>query len=96
MRDPYSIEAEHGLLGAMMQRPELIDTLSDDLSAEAFYFPENAEVYRGIMAVRSAGKSVDFLTVSDQITCLPSQSSAVSVSSVCTVLPRIQCCMCIQ
>ncbi|SEC25826.1 replicative DNA helicase [Pseudomonas saponiphila] len=78
MRDPYSIEAEHGLLGAMMQRPELIDTLSDDLSAEAFYFPENAEVYRGIMAVRSAGKSVDFLTVSDQITCLPNGDNALA------------------
>lgn len=67
MRDPYSIEAEHGLLGAMMQRPELIDSLSDDLSAESFYFPENAEVYRGIMAVRAAGKSVDFLTVGNHI-----------------------------
>jgi replicative DNA helicase len=67
MRDPYSIEAEHGLLGAMMQRPELIDSLSDDLSAESFYFPENAEVYRGIMAVRAAGKAVDFLTVGNHI-----------------------------
>ena len=38
MRDPYSTEAEHALLGAMMQRPDLIETLSDDLSAEAFYF----------------------------------------------------------
>ena len=67
MRDPFSIEAEHGLLGAMMQRPELIDSLSDDLSAESFYFAENAEVYRGIMAVRSAGKSIDFLTVGNHV-----------------------------
>lgn len=78
MRDPYSVEAEHGLLGAMMQRPELIDTLSDDLTAEAFYFAENAEVYRGIMAVRSAGKSVDFLTVSDQVGQLPNGDRALA------------------
>ena len=76
MRDPYSIEAEHGLLGAMMQRPELIDSLSDDLSAESFYFPENAEVYRGIMAVRSAGKSVDFLTVGNHVGSLLDGSPA--------------------
>jgi replicative DNA helicase len=76
MRDPYSIEAEHGLLGAMMQRPELIDSLSDDLSAESFYFPENAEVYRGIMAVRSAGKSVDFLTVGNHLGSLLDGSPA--------------------
>lgn len=78
MRDLYNIEAEHGLLGAMMQRPELIDTLSDDLSAESFYFPENAEVYRGIMAIRSAGKSIDFLTVADHINTLPNGDSALA------------------
>lgn len=67
MREPYNAEAEHGLLGAMLQRPELIDTLSDDLSPESFYFAENAEVFRGILALRAAGKSVDLLTVADQI-----------------------------
>lgn len=76
MRDPYSIEAEHGLLGAMMQRPELIDTLSEDLTAEAFYLPENADVYRGIMAVRSSGKAVDFLTVGNHIGSLVDGSPA--------------------
>ncbi|KPA98113.1 replicative DNA helicase [Pseudomonas asplenii] len=67
MREPYSLEAEHGLLGAMLQRPELIDTLSDDLSPESFYFAENAEVFRGIQALRAAGKAVDLLTVADHI-----------------------------
>ncbi|KAB0494000.1 replicative DNA helicase [Pseudomonas vancouverensis] len=76
MREPYSIEAEHGLLGAMMQRPELIDSLSDDLSPESFYFPANAEVYRGILAVRDAGKSVDFLTVGNHVGSLADGSPA--------------------
>lgn len=67
MRDLHSVEAEHGLLGAMMIRPELIDTLSDDLTPESFYFAENADVFRAIMATRSAGKAVDFLTVADQM-----------------------------
>lgn len=78
MRDPYSIEAEHGLLGAMMIRPELIDTLSDDLSPESFYFVENAEVFRGIMAVRATGKAVDFLTVGEQIGNLPNGDRALA------------------
>jgi replicative DNA helicase len=67
MRDPYSTEAEHALLGAMMQRPDLIETLSDDLSAEAFYFAENADVFRAITALRSEGRPVDFLTVGNHI-----------------------------
>lgn len=78
MRDPYSIEAEHGLLGAMMIRPELIDTLSEDLSPESFYFAENAEVFRGIMAVRAAGKAVDFLTVADQVGTLSCEGTALA------------------
>jgi replicative DNA helicase len=76
MRDPHSIEAEHSLLGAMMQRPELIDTLCEDLSAEAFYFPANADVYRGIMAVRSSGQAVDFLTVGNHIGSMDDGSPA--------------------
>ena len=72
MRDPYSLEAEHGVLGAMMQRPELIDVLSADLRAEDFHFADNAEVYRGILALQSAGKMVDFLTVAEQVQTLPS------------------------
>lgn len=71
MRELHALEAEHGVLGAMMQRPDLIDTLSDDLTAEAFYFVENAEVYRAIMAVKSEGKGVDFLTVAEQLGELP-------------------------
>ena len=67
MREPYNAEAEHGLLGAMLQRPELIDTLSDDLSPESFYFAGNGEVFRGILALRAAGKAVVLLTVADQI-----------------------------
>lgn len=78
MRDPYSAEAEHSLLGAMLQRPELIDVLSDDLSPESFYFADNADVYRGIMAVRAAGGSVDFLTVADRIGTLSSGDNALA------------------
>ncbi|MCD2776335.1 DnaB-like helicase N-terminal domain-containing protein, partial [Pseudomonas aeruginosa] len=34
MVDPYSLEAEDGVLGAMMQGPELIDVLADELTPE--------------------------------------------------------------
>ena len=38
MRDPYSVEAEHGVLGAMFLRPEFIDILSADLAVGDFYY----------------------------------------------------------
>lgn len=78
MREPYNLEAEHSLLGAMLLRPELIDVLSDDMSAESFFFADNAEVFRGIMSVRSTGRSVDFLTVADHLGMLSSGDSALA------------------
>jgi len=78
MRDLHSVEAEHGLLGAMMIRPELIATLSDDLTPESFYFAENADVFRAIMATRSDGKAVDFLTVADSLGVLTSGEPAMA------------------
>lgn len=67
MRDPYSLESEHGVLGAMMLRPELIDTLAADLAAEDFYWPEHSAIYRAIIDLNAAGKGVDFLTVAERI-----------------------------
>ena len=63
MRDPYSLEAEHCVLGAMLLRPELIDLLSADLAVDDFYFEDNAVIYRGILALHADNKSVDAVTV---------------------------------
>ena len=48
MRDPFSLEAEHGVLGAMLLRNELIDVLSAELTPEDFYWPENGDLYRAM------------------------------------------------
>lgn len=78
MRDPYSLESEHGVLGAMMLRPELIDTLAADLAAEDFYWPEHAEIYRAIIDLNATGKGVDFLTVAERIGELQDGRSAIA------------------
>lgn len=67
MRDPYSLEAEHGLLGALINKPELIDLLSADLKSTDFHWPQNAEVYRAIIALASERKHIDYITVADSI-----------------------------
>lgn len=63
MRDPYSLEAEHCVLGAMLLRPELVDVLSADLAVDDFYFEDNADIYRGILALHGENKPVDAVTV---------------------------------
>jgi len=71
MRDPYSLEAEHGVLGAMFLRPELIDLLSADLAVEDFYYEDNAAIYRGILDLHGAGQPVDIVTIGARVGDLP-------------------------
>lgn len=59
MRDPFSVEADHGVLGAMFLRPELIDILSADLAVDDFYYQDNAALYRGILTLHAEGKPAD-------------------------------------
>ena len=76
MRDPFSVEAEHGVLGAMFLRPELIDILSADLAVADFYYQDNAALYRGILALHAEGKPADAVTVGVYLGELPSSKNA--------------------
>lgn len=66
-REPWSQEAEQGVLGAMLIRPELIDVLSADLKPSDFFFVYNREVFEAILKLRTRAVAVDFLTVADVI-----------------------------
>lgn len=65
MRNPFSLEAEHGVLGAMLLRNELIDILSAELTPEDFYWLESGELFRGILALHGEGKPVDAVTLGE-------------------------------
>jgi len=66
MIELHSLEAEHGLLGAMMLQPHLIDVLSDGLSADAFAWSENSELFRLILEMHDESKPIDVITLSDR------------------------------
>ena len=66
MMDLQSLEAEHGVIGAMLCQPHLIDVLSDDLSADAFAWEDNAELYRLILEMHADGQPVDVVTLHDR------------------------------
>lgn len=67
MRDPFSLEAEQSVLGAMMIDPSLIDLLSADISEKDFYWQDNAEIFRGIMELNALNRRIDFLTVGEHV-----------------------------
>lgn len=67
MRDPYSLEAEHGFIGSLMMRPELVDTLSADVKVSDFHWPQNGQVYQAILSLANDNKAIDYLTVAEAI-----------------------------
>jgi replicative DNA helicase len=66
MIELQSLEAEHGLIGAMLRQPHLIDVLSDDLSPDAFAWEDNSELYRLILELHADGTPVDVITLGDR------------------------------
>lgn len=66
MMELRSLEAEHGVIGAMLCQPHLIDVLSDQLSADAFSWDDNAELYRLILEMHADGQPVDIVTLNDR------------------------------
>jgi replicative DNA helicase len=77
-REPYSQEAEQGVLGAMLIKPELIDILSAELTAEDFFFADNRRVFKAILALQAKSRGVDFLTVADYIGSMDSGDNALA------------------
>ncbi|MGS0941582.1 replicative DNA helicase [Pseudomonas luteola] len=72
MIELHSLEAEHGVLGAMLKQPHLIDVLSDNLSPDLFAYQDNADLYRLILELNSDSQPVDVITLSDRRTELSS------------------------
>lgn len=77
-REPYSQEAEQGVLGAMLIRPELIDILAADLKPDDFFFAYNRAAFKAILQLQSANQAVDFLTVAEVMGELPNGDSALA------------------
>lgn len=72
MMELQSLEAEHGVIGAMLRQPHLIDVLSDGLSPDAFAWDDNADLYRLILELHADGHPIDVITLSDRRAELPS------------------------
>lgn len=79
MRDPYSLEAEHGLLGALINKPELIDMLSAEVKPADFYWDSHREIYRAILSMASDRGHIDHITVADKIGTLEDGESAMAL-----------------
>lgn len=78
MRDPYSLEAEHGVLGAMMMRPDLIADISAELTASDFYFEDHGDIFKAIVSLDDGKTGIDIISVAEKIGSLENGDSPLS------------------
>lgn len=52
---PHNLEAEQGLLGALMVSPRYIDEISDSFSSEYFFIPAHQRIYEAILSLHERG-----------------------------------------
>lgn len=64
---PQAIEIETAVLGAMLLQPSCVDTALSILKPESFYNQDNQIIFRAIMDMRSQGKVIDMLTVTEYL-----------------------------
>ncbi|MEE5083776.1 DnaB-like helicase C-terminal domain-containing protein [Pseudomonas alliivorans] len=72
MRDLYSLEAEHGLLGALLLDASLFDSVNARVTTADFAFDDNAALYQAILNTHAAGQPLDPVTVGIEYPNLPS------------------------
>jgi replicative DNA helicase len=61
------MEAEQSTLGAILVRPEVMDTLTDILKVEDFYRQAHGEIYAAMLYLYDKNEPVDLVTVSAKL-----------------------------
>jgi replicative DNA helicase len=64
---PYSEEAEMSVLGAMMLQQAALETGTELLQPDDFHVPHHKSIYRTILELYEGNKSVDVLTVKEEL-----------------------------
>ena len=80
-RDLFNIEAEHGLLGAILLDNSLFDQITGKVSVSDFSDLENAALYQTMLDCHAANQPVDVITLGDQRKRLPSGDSTIAYAA---------------
>ncbi len=66
-RQPYSVEAEQAVLGAMIMDPACISEVATELDANNFYIPQHREIYSAITSMYELNQAVDFVSLLERL-----------------------------
>ena len=90
---PYSMEAEQAVLGAALLDAVVVPRLVEQLRPEMFYARQNGEIFNELVALFTAGKPVDFVTilrsVQDAGVFDTEEEAKVYLTTVCETVPAL-------
>ncbi len=64
---PVSIEAEQAVLGAIIIKPDSFDMIGGILNADDFYLDDHKSIYRALLSMYAASKTIDAVTLVDAL-----------------------------
>lgn len=64
---PHNVEAELAVLGGLLTRPELMNSIADELSPDDFYLPAHQLIYRAFVDLYSKSAPIDLVTVAENL-----------------------------
>lgn len=67
---PQSLDAERGLLGALLLKPEVIHDVGDTVRAESFYAEKHRLIFEAMRELSERGEPIDILSLSERLSAL--------------------------
>lgn len=66
-KQPFSLEAEQAVIGALLLNDEQVHLVSDVLKSDDFYQQSHAHIYQSMMALVKDQKRIDLIALQDQL-----------------------------
>jgi len=86
---PYSLEAEQSVLGAVLISPDIYEQIAETLSVDDFYLENHREIYDSITSLYLQNRSLDLVTLLEDIVAKDTRSSDTSKASTKEYLMRL-------
>ena len=86
---PNDILAEQAVLGAMLVDKDAIIASIEVLKSEDFYREDNKEIYAAMLELYSIGKSIDMITLKDQLTLRGTLDKVGGISYIASLVDNV-------
>ena len=86
---PNDILAEQAVLGAMLVDKDAVIASIEVLKSEDFYREDNKEIYAAMLELYSIGKSIDMITLKDQLTLRGTLDKVGGISYIASLFDNV-------